>query len=85
MMASRINAVRCSHWRPSASRSASPAGIACNNPTRSADSTSCFEGVICIHRTRLPPLSTISALEKSLIHGGMETPTAGHSFEVRWA
>jgi hypothetical protein len=84
-MASRITSTRCSQRRPVTSLSASPAGMAWSRPTRSADSTSWAAGVMCIHRTRLPPLSTIRALEKSLIHGGMSVPRAGHSLLVRWA
>src|SRR5207253_718816 len=52
---------------------------------RSQDSTSCFQGVTCIQRTRFPFDSTISLLFRSLIHGGTADPKAGHSLVVRWA
>jgi len=84
-MASRMASTRWSHRRPETSLSASPAGMACIRPTRSALSTSWRAGAMCIQRTRLPPLSTIRPLEKSLIHGGMLVPSAGHSLLVRWA
>ena len=52
IIASLITSLRCSHWRPLQSFSASPAGMAWIKPTRSHDS-SCFLGVTCIQRTRL--------------------------------
>lgn len=51
-------------------RIASPAGIACGRPTRSADSISCLDGVMCIQRTRLP----------SRLHGRGITTTRDPAF-----